>query len=86
MSDTPHLYTIMSLEFVVEKVFKEKTDLTKSEVLVQTVSLPGDSQRGLNPGWPLAFDPDELPLPGRDCNFSTRSHNGRGSTPLQNKI
>lgn len=50
---------------------------------------PGDSQRGLkrSPGlaWELELEPEELPLPGRGCSFSTRSHRGRCSTLLPQK-
>ena len=50
-------------------------------------TVPGDSQRGLKrspePAWELELDePEELPLPGRGCSFSTRSHSGRGSALL----
>lgn len=50
-------------------------------------TVPGDSQRGLKRSlglaWELELDePDELPLPGRGCSFSTRSHRGRWSTLL----
>lgn len=66
----------------VTRIFK------KVKVLIERPStVPGDSQRGLKRSlglaWELELDePDELPLPGRGCSFSTRSHRGRWSTLL----
>lgn len=38
-------------------------------------------KRSLGLAWELELDePDELPLPGRGCSFSTRSQRGRWST------
>lgn len=53
-------------------------------------TVPGDSQRGRkrSPGlaWELELEePEELPLPGRGCSFSTRSHSGRCSTLLSQR-
>lgn len=71
------------LENVSSSFFRESNRV--KEMWPSTV--PGDSQRGLKRSlglaWELELDePDELPLPGRGCSFSTRSHRGRWSTLL----